>query len=84
MHSARRLAEVCAQKAEASFQTEAARIKAVHASTTQRLNDHWKQVRDEARILRSGWTDRLTDQARKLVLANEERRVGSGRRGHER
>ncbi|MEI2726262.1 MAG: FtsK/SpoIIIE domain-containing protein [Verrucomicrobiota bacterium] len=74
LHSARQLAAICAQKADASFQAESARLLAVHTSTTQRLNDHWKQVRGEARILRSGWTDRLTDQARKLILANEERR----------
>ncbi len=74
LHAARQLAEVCAHKADTSFQAETARLQAVHASTTQKLNDHWKQVRAEARILRSGWTDRLTDQARKLVLANEERR----------
>jgi len=73
LHSARQLAEACAQKAEASFRTETERIQAVHDRTTQSLNDHWKLVRGEARILRSGWVDRLTDQARKLILANEER-----------
>lgn len=73
LHSGRQLAEVCSQKAEVSFQAETTRLQAAHASTTQRLNDHWKQVRSEARILRSGWTDRLTDQARRLMLANEER-----------
>ena len=74
LHSARQLANVRAQKMEAGFQAETARIKAVHASTIQSLNDQWKQVRGEARILRGGWTDRLTDQAHKLILANEERR----------
>ncbi len=73
LHSARFLAEACAQKAEANFRAESARLQSVHASTTQNLNDHWKQVRAEARILRSGWIDRLTDQSRKLILANEER-----------
>ena len=83
LHSARQLAEVCAQKEDASFQAETVRLQAAFTSTTQSLNDRWKQVRGEARILRSGWTDRLTDQARKLVLANEERRRLQLNRLHE-
>jgi DNA segregation ATPase FtsK/SpoIIIE, S-DNA-T family len=74
LHSARQLADLCGQKAEASFSRETERIRFSHASTTQLLNDNWKQVRSEARNLRTGWTDRLNDQARKLNLANEERK----------
>jgi len=74
LHSTHQLADLCAQKAEASFARETERIRSTHASTTQMLNDHWKQVRSEARNLRTGWTDRLNDQSRKLNLANEERK----------
>jgi len=74
LNAACQLADVCAQKAEASFKTETERIQSTHASATQKLNDTWKHVRSEARNLRSGWTDRLNDQARTLSLANEERK----------
>jgi hypothetical protein len=74
LHSARQLADICAQKADASLNAQTERIRSVHANSTQLLNDNWKQVRSEARNLRTGWTDRLNDQARKLNLANEERK----------
>jgi len=73
LHTAHRLAEVCAQKADASFNANNERILSVHLTSTQLLNDNWKQVRGEARTLRSGWTERLTEQAHKLSLANDER-----------
>ncbi|HEX5218490.1 MAG TPA: FtsK/SpoIIIE domain-containing protein [Verrucomicrobiae bacterium] len=72
LHSAYHLADVCAQKAEASFKAETERIQSTHATTAQKLNDHWKHIRSEAKNLRSVWTDRLNDQARTLNLANEE------------
>ncbi len=74
LSSAHQLADLCAQKSEASYQAETERIRATHASTTQTLNDNWKQVRSQARDLRSNWTDRLNDQARKLNLANDEQK----------
>lgn len=74
LSAARQLADLCARKAEASYQAEAEHIRATHANTTQRLNDSWKQVRAQARDLRSDWTNRLNDQARQLHLANEERK----------
>jgi len=74
LSAARQLADHCARKAEASYQAEAAHIRATHANTTQQLNDNWKQVRDQARNLRTDWTNRLNDQARQLHLANEEHR----------
>jgi S-DNA-T family DNA segregation ATPase FtsK/SpoIIIE len=68
------LADASAQKAEASFKLETERIQSAHSRTTQKLNDHWKHIRSEARNLRGGWTDRLNEQARNLNLANEERK----------
>jgi S-DNA-T family DNA segregation ATPase FtsK/SpoIIIE len=72
--TARQLAEVCDQKAAASFKAETQRILSVFAATTQELNDRWKKIRAEARGLRNDWTDRLNDQARQLNDANDERR----------
>ncbi len=72
--SARRLAELCAQKSEASYQAESEHIRAAHASSTRMLNDHWKQVRNQAGALRASWTDRLNDQARELNRANDEQK----------
>lgn len=73
LQSALELADLCSKRAEASFNLKAERIRSNHASTTQILNDNWKQVRSEARASRAGWTDQLNDKARKLSLANEER-----------
>jgi S-DNA-T family DNA segregation ATPase FtsK/SpoIIIE len=72
--TARQLAEVCDQKAAASFKAETQRILSVFAATTQELNDRWKKIRAEARGLRNDWTDRLNDQARQLNEANDEHR----------
>jgi DNA segregation ATPase FtsK/SpoIIIE, S-DNA-T family len=73
LHNAHRLADICAHKADASFKANNERILAIHLTSTQLLNDNWKQVRSESRTLRSGWTERLNEQARNLNLANEER-----------
>jgi len=86
LHSAYQLADVSAQKAEASFKAETERIQSTHSNTNQKLNDHWKHIRSEAKNLRGGWTDRLNDQARSLNLANEERkrlRLKSVNEGHD-
>jgi S-DNA-T family DNA segregation ATPase FtsK/SpoIIIE len=72
--SAHQLAEVCGQKSEASFKAETQRIQSAFNTTTQALNNNWKQVRANARGLRNDWTDRLNDQARQLGLQNDERR----------
>ena len=74
LHSALKLADVCAQKSDTSFKAETQRIQSTHASTTQMLNARWKQISGDARTLREGWNDRLNDQARRLHLANEERK----------
>ena len=69
-----KLADICAQKSEASFNAETQRIQSIHANASQLLNARWKQVSGDARTLREGWNDRLNDQARRLHLANEERK----------
>lgn len=72
--TAQKLAEVCAQKAEASFKAETQRIQSVFTTTTHELNSAWKQVRAEARGLRNDWADRLNAQAQQLGLRIDERR----------
>lgn len=70
---ARRLLEVCGQKADASFKQESERIELVHASTTRMLNNLWKDVQAEAKTLRKDWTFKLEEQARWVHGAAEER-----------
>lgn len=70
--TAQKLAALCAQKAEATFKAETQRIQSVFTDTTQELNSSWKHVRNDARGLRQEWSERLSDQARQLNLANEE------------
>lgn len=72
--TAQKLADLCAQKSEASFKAETQRIQSVFTATTQELNSTWKHVRADARGLRNDWTERLNEQARQLGLLNEERR----------
>ncbi len=74
LSSALKLAEVCAQKSDTSFKAETNRVQSTHASASQLLNARWKQVSGDAKTLRDGWNDRLNDQARRLQLANEERK----------
>jgi len=74
LETARQLNEACLRKSDASFAAEAARIQLTHATTTQALKDQWRQVQSEARALRSEWTRRLEDQARRLNALNEERK----------
>jgi hypothetical protein len=73
---ARKLHEVCAHKAEASFAAETERIATTHASTVQFQNSLWKQKQVEARALREDWAERLENRARTL------RSVADGRRIH--
>jgi hypothetical protein len=74
LHEARHLQDVCARKADANFAREAERIRQAHASTTQGLNQEWKQVVAEAKASRNELAKRLEAQTRKLHAANEERR----------
>ncbi len=71
--SARKLAEVCGQKDAAHFEAETNRIRSAYATTTQALNDRWKQLRNHARDLRNDWNERLGEQARQLNLLNDEK-----------
>jgi len=72
--SALKLAEACGQRSEASFVAETRRIQTTHAETTQMLNARWKQVRNDAKTLRDGWHERLSEQAARLNETNDERR----------
>lgn len=76
--TAQQLGELCGQTADAHSEAEASRIRSTYATTTQALNDKWKQVRNHARELRNDWNERLDEQARQLNLRNDERqRVGT-------
>ena len=72
---ARKLHEVCAQKAEASFATETGRIQTTHASTSQMLNGMWKQKQVGAKSLREDWAGRLENRARTLNSVADGRRL---------
>ena len=71
----RKLHEICAQKAEASFVAETGRINATHASTSQRLNGMWKQKQVGAKSLREDWAGRLENRARTLNSVADGRRL---------
>jgi hypothetical protein len=80
LNAALQLHAACAQKVETSFKAETERIRVAHEGTTRRLNAHWKEVQAAGRKLRNESLERLTDQARKLNLVNEERqRTGLNR-----
>lgn len=70
-HTARQMADACAQQAEAHFAAEANRIQTTFTSTTQELNQRWKQVRNQARDQRNEWSTRLNEQARELQTRND-------------
>ena len=76
LDEARKLHELCAQKAEASFAAETERIVITHTSTSQMLNNMWKQKQSGAKSLREDWSERLEGRARTL------RSVADGRRLH--
>jgi len=67
--------DAAARKADASFAQETERIQITHASTTQMLNNQWKQVQAETKSLRADWAVRLGEQARKLNTVNDGRRA---------
>ena len=71
--AARRLAEVCGRADVAHFEAETNRVRSAFATTTQALNDRWKQLRNHARDLRNDWNERLGEQARQLNLLNDEK-----------
>jgi hypothetical protein len=73
LHAARKLHDACAAKVETSFALEAERIRLTHASTTQKLNQQWKQAVAAAKSARNELAQRLEAQTRKLNAANEER-----------
>jgi DNA segregation ATPase FtsK/SpoIIIE, S-DNA-T family len=68
------LHDLCAQKAEATFAAETERIHVTHASTSQMLNNLWKQKQVEAKGLREDWGQRLENRARQLNSVAEGRR----------
>ncbi|MEY4386553.1 MAG: hypothetical protein RLY20_1836, partial [Verrucomicrobiota bacterium] len=72
---ARKLHEVCAQKAEASFANESQRIAAVHGETTKFQNGLWKQKQVEAKALKDDWSQRLESRARTLHSVTDGRRI---------
>jgi len=72
---ARKLHEVCVQKGEASFAAETERIQITHASTSQMLNNMWKQKQVGAKSLREDWGGRLENRARTLNSVADGRRL---------
>jgi S-DNA-T family DNA segregation ATPase FtsK/SpoIIIE len=72
LHTARQMADACAQQAEAQFAAETSRIQTTFTNTTQELNQRWKQVRNQARDQRNEWSTRLNEQARELQTRNDQ------------
>jgi S-DNA-T family DNA segregation ATPase FtsK/SpoIIIE len=72
LHTARQMADACAQQAEAQFAAETNQIQTIFANTTQELNQRWKQVRNQARDQRNEWSTRLNEQARELQARNDQ------------
>ncbi|HMP82127.1 MAG TPA: FtsK/SpoIIIE domain-containing protein [Verrucomicrobiota bacterium] len=70
---ARQLHDEAAQKADATFAAENARIQTAHATATQALNALYKQTQRDVRSTRKDWEQRLNEQARHLIAENEER-----------
>jgi S-DNA-T family DNA segregation ATPase FtsK/SpoIIIE len=79
-HTARQMADACAQQAEAQFATETNQIQTAFANTTQELNQRWKQVRNQARDRRNEWSTRLNEQARELQTRNDQRLAAAQQR----
>ncbi|MEK7707698.1 MAG: FtsK/SpoIIIE domain-containing protein [Verrucomicrobiota bacterium] len=77
LHEAHLLHDAAARKADASFAQETERIQLTHVSTTQTLNNQWKQLQAETKALRADWSVRLGEQARKLTSVNDGRRAHS-------
>jgi S-DNA-T family DNA segregation ATPase FtsK/SpoIIIE len=72
LHTARQMADACAQQAEAQFAAETSRIQTTFANTTHELNQRWKLVRNQARDQRNEWSTRLNEQARELQTRNDQ------------
>jgi DNA segregation ATPase FtsK/SpoIIIE, S-DNA-T family len=70
--TARQMADACAQQAEAQLAAETSRIQTTFTSTTQELNQRWKQVRNQAREQRSECATQLGEQARQLQARNDD------------
>jgi DNA segregation ATPase FtsK/SpoIIIE, S-DNA-T family len=75
LHTARQMADACAQQAEAQLAAETSRIQTTFANTTQELNQRWKHVRNQARDQRNEWSTRLNEQARELQARNDQHLV---------
>jgi DNA segregation ATPase FtsK/SpoIIIE, S-DNA-T family len=79
-HTARQLGDACAQQAEAEFAAATSQIQATFTSTTQELNQRWKQVRNQARDQRSECSTRLNEKTRQLQARNEAQSLGGQQR----
>lgn len=77
---ATRLAELCGQQAETSFNAEAEHIRATFTAATQSLNDAWKKTRTQAQSQRNNLNAHLNERLRRVTERNAEQlRVSSNR-----
>ena len=75
LREAHQLHDAAARKADASFAQEAERIRITHVSTTQMLNNQWKELQGQVKNLRADWAVRLGERARNLNAANDGQRT---------
>ncbi len=74
LREAHSLHDAAAHKADGTFAQENERIRINHASTTQMLNNQWKELQAQVKKLRADWAIRLGERVRQLNTVNEGQR----------